>query len=476
MEFSKEQKWAFEKYLKKENIFITGPGGTGKSALIRYIQKDAQRKGFEIQVCALTGCAAVLLECKAKTVHSWAGIGLGNGEPEQLIRKILKNKILRANWRATDILVIDEVSMMSQKLFELLDTIGKAVRRGQQPFGGIQVIFSGDFYQLPPVGSREEPETCKFCFESPLWSTTFPLKNHVQLVKIFRQNDELYQKILNQLREGKLKRSSNDILMKNVNKPFPEDMQILPTKLFPTKMKVTNINGCEMNNLHGEEYEYKLKQCTSLEMTQSEKLKRALFTKEQINVELLYLQNNLPCEEILKLKVGAQVMCIANILLSNDDVICNGARGIVVSISSDGFPMVKYNNGYKMTMTPHTWASETIPGVGVAQIPLILAWALTIHKAQGATLDIAEIDAGSGIFECGQTYVALSRVKNLEGLYLSSFDFRKVMINRKVQEFYEELKKLEQETEEHVEEHVKEHVKEVKNEKVSFEEYANNNV
>ena len=473
MEFSKEQQQAFEKYLKRENIFITGPGGTGKSALIRYIQKDAQRKGFQIQVCALTGCAAVLLECKAKTVHSWAGIGLGNGEPDQLIRKILKNKILRDNWKATDILVIDEVSMMSQKLFELLDSIGKAVRYSQNPFGGIQLIFSGDFYQLPPVGSKEEPETCKFCFESPLWTTTFPRKNHVQLVKIFRQNDELYQKILNQLREGKLKRSSNEILMQNVNKSFPEDMQILPTKLFPTKIKVTNINACEMSNLNGEEYEYKIKQCTALEMTQSEKLKRVLFTKEQINAELLYLQNNLPCEEVLRLKIGAQVMCIANILLSNDDIICNGARGIVISISPDGFPTVKYNNGYKMTMMPHVWPSETIPGVGVAQIPLILAWALTIHKAQGATLDVAEIDAGSGIFECGQTYVALSRVKNLEGLYLSSFDFRKVMINRKVQEFYEELKKMEQEEPQINEEPVP--MKEMKEiTELNFEEYANN--
>jgi ATP-dependent exoDNAse (exonuclease V) alpha subunit len=130
------------------------------------------------------------------------------------------------------------------------------------------------------------------------------------------------------------------------------------------------------------------------------------------------------------------VMCIVNILLSNDDTLCNGARGIVTSISPDGYPVVRYNNGYQMTMTPHTWVSETIPGVGVSQIPLILAWALTIHKAQGATLDVAEVDAGAGIFECGQTYVALSRVKSLEGLYLSSFDFRKVMINKKVQEFY----------------------------------------
>lgn len=436
MEFSPEQKLAFQKYLDKENIFITGPGGTGKSALIKQIQKDANRKCYYIQVCALTGCAAVLLECKAKTVHSWAGIGLGNGTNEQMIKKIIKNKTARENWRSVDILVIDEVSMMSQKLFEMLDAIGKALRRNTKPFGGIQLIFSGDFYQLPPVGSKEEPETMNFCFESPLWYNTFPKENHIQLIKIFRQTDEVYQRILNQLREGKLKKSSNEILLQNVGKELSKDSPILPTKLFPTKNKVLNINTSEMTNLHGEEHTFKMKALTSLEMTPTERLIRANFTKEQIQTELLYMQNNLPCEEVLTIKVGAQVMCIVNILLSNEETLCNGARGIVTGISPDGYPVVRYNNGYQMTMTPHTWVSENIPGVGVSQIPLILAWALTIHKAQGATLDVAEVDAGAGIFECGQTYVALSRVKSLEGLYLSSFDFRKVMINKKVQEFY----------------------------------------
>jgi ATP-dependent DNA helicase PIF1 len=150
----------------------------------------------------------------------------------------------------------------------------------------------------------------------------------------------------------------------------------------------------------------------------------------------MYLQSNLRCDEIVKLKMGAQVMCIVNIQLDNGDILCNGARGVIVDISPQGLPIVEYKNGYKMTMYYHVWPSELIPGIGVSQVPLILAWALTIHKAQGSTLDVAEVDAGSGIFECGQTYVALSRVKSLEGLYLQSFDAKRVRVNRKVQEFY----------------------------------------
>jgi ATP-dependent DNA helicase PIF1 len=444
MEFSPEQQIAFDKYVQGQNIFITGPGGAGKSALIKYIQKDAFTRGKNIQVCAMTGCAAVLLECKAKTIHSWSGIGLGNGTTEEVIGKIVRNKYRKTMWKEVDILVLDEVSMMSQKLFDLLDTIGKIVRRNKtKPFGGIQLIFSGDFYQLPPVPTKDEPDTEKFCFESLMWFQTFPLQNHIILIKIFRQNDETYRRILNQVREGRIRRSSLDILLQQVGKTIPsEQLVVRPTKLFPIRNRVDYINSVEMERLPGEETLFKLKYHFDLEVSSGEKPVQKP-TKEQIHNELMHLQSNLRCEETIKLKIGSQVMCIVNMELTNGDMLCNGSQGIVVGYKETNCgtsmvtcPVVKYTSGYEIAMTPHMWPSENIPGIGVSQIPLILAWALTIHKAQGATLDIAEVDAGSGIFECGQTYVALSRVKSLEGLYLTSFDVTRIRIHKKVQDFY----------------------------------------
>ena len=443
MEFSVEQQIAFNKYIQGQNIFITGPGGTGKSALIKYIKQNADARCKIIQICALTGCASVLLECKAKTLHSWSGIGLGKGAIEQLIKKVQKNKHYKALWKETDILVVDEVSMMSLKLFETLDAIGKSVRKDRRPFGGLQLVFSGDFYQLPPVGDKDDPDTSKFCFESEFWFTTFPKENHVQLQKIFRQNDPIYQNILNQVREGRLKRSTNDILLSQVDKPKDDALTIKPTKLFPTRNKVDSINTSEMDKLGGDEKEFKMKYHGDLEMTAKERLQRTQVTPEQIKLELQYLKSNLRCDEIIKLKVGSQVMCIVNTELTNGEMLCNGSQGIVTRFSQEGSPVIRFsrsnnssNNSFEITMNYHIWPSETIPGVGVSQLPLILAWALTIHKAQGATLDVAEIDAGSSIFECGQTYVALSRVKSLEGLYLTSYDAKKIRINKKVQEFY----------------------------------------
>jgi ATP-dependent DNA helicase PIF1 len=449
MEFSEEQQIAFNKYIQGQNIFITGPGGTGKSALIKYVKRNADSRCKIIQVCALTGCASVLLECKAKTLHSWSGIGLGKGTIEQLIKKIQKNKHSKALWKETDILVVDEVSMMSLKLFETLDAIGKSVRKDRRPFGGLQLIFSGDFYQLPPVGDKDDPDTSKFCFESEFWFTTFPKQNHVQLKRIFRQNDPIYQNILNQVREGRLKRSTNDILLKQVDKPANDALTIKPTKLFPTRNKVDSINASEMDKLDGDDLEFKIKYHGDLEMTAKERLQRTQFTPEQIKNELQFLKSNLRCDEIIKLKIGSQVMCIVNIELSNGEMLCNGSQGIVVRFSQEGVPLIRFSranttsnttdnsNSFEITMNYHIWPSENIPGIGVSQLPLILAWALTIHKAQGATLDVAEIDAGSNIFECGQTYVALSRVKSLEGLYLTSYDPKKIRINKKVQEFYQ---------------------------------------
>ena len=440
MELSKEQQIAFDKYVQGHNIFITGPGGSGKSALIRLINEDAYKKFKNINVTALTGCAAVLLNCKAKTLHSWAGIGLGNGTIEQLVTKIKKNKFAKALWRGTDILVVDEVSMLSLKLFNVLNAIGKAVRNNPNPFGGIQIVFSGDFFQLPPVGDYLEPDTQRFCFESEDWNHVFNTHCQIQLVKIFRQTDEIYSTILNQIREGKIKRKSNDLLLQYVGRTFDAKLVAEPTKLYPTKNKVENINNSKMFGLKSDEKEYKIKYLKDLEMTKSEREMRIDYTDKDIQMELEFLANNLVCEKDMKLKVGAQVMSIINIQSERGLDVCNGSQGIITEFCNiTGLPRVKYNNGIEMVMIRNIWQSEKIPGIGVSQVPLILAWALTIHKSQGATLDAAEIDVGSGIFECGQTYVALSRVKSLDGLYLTSFDATKIRINKKVKEFYDNL-------------------------------------
>ena len=442
MELSQEQQLAFNKYVQGHNIFITGPGGTGKSELIRLINKHAYSQFKDIHVTALTGCASILLNCKAKTLHSWAGIGLGNGTVEELILKIKKNKFQKTIWKSTDILVVDEVSMLSLKLFNMLNDIGKAIRGNLKPFGGIQLIFSGDFYQLPPVGNKDDLDTQRFCFESDEWNSIFHRDNQIELKKIFRQTDEIYATILNQIREGKIKRRSNDLLLEYVGREYSPDLVAEPTKLFPTKNKVEQINISKMNNLHGEEREFNMKYVKNLEMTKSEKEIRREFTEKDIQLELDFLAGNLRCDKEIKLKIGANVMSIINIKSPQGDIlICNGSQGVVKGFcESTGCPKVKYNNGIEMVMTRHIWESDKIPGIGISQIPLILSWALTIHKSQGASLDAAEIDAGNGIFECGQTYVALSRVKSITGLYLTSFDPKRIRINKKVKEFYESLR------------------------------------
>jgi len=442
MELSIEQQIAFDKYIGGDNIFITGPGGTGKSALIKKIYQHAVANEKNIHVTALTGCAAVLLNCQAKTIHSWAKIGLGNGTIEHMVQKVNFDRFAKAAWRSTQILVVDEVSMLSLKLFNMLNEIGKFIRKNGKPFGGIQVIFSGDFYQLPPVGSRDEPDTMKFCFESAQWNTVFPPSSQIQLVKIFRQTDEIYSVILNQIRVGKFKKKSHELLMTYVGRTPDPNLVTEPTKLYPIKSKVEHINSSKLSAIITEEQIYETKYVTDLKTTTLEAEKFVNYTEKAILAELNYLAGNLMCDKEVRIKIGAQVMCIVNYKSDSGGGIdiCNGSQGIVTGFC-EGFPIVKYNNGVTRTMYRHVWASEKIPNIGVSQVPLILAWALTIHKSQGATLDAAEIDVGSEVFACGQTYVALSRVKSLDGLYLKSFDVNRIQIDKKVREYYEALPK-----------------------------------
>lgn len=428
--FSDDQYEIFQNYKQGKNIFITGPGGCGKSFLIKHIVTHAKENIKKMAVCAMTGCAAVLLDCGATTVHSWAGIGLAKADDDVIIKRISLNKFKRKNWLQTQLLIIDEVSMMSKRMFELLDAIGKQIRKSAKPFGGIQVIMSGDFYQLPPVGNKGDPDSYRFCFESPHWDDTFDYQ--MLLDKPFRQTDEEYIEVLNQIREGKLYKNGYDILRHRVKIEY-KDKEIKPVKLYPIKKSVEAINKTEINKLDGEfiTYKYTVKYEPTEEDRKMPGFKEP--SQKQMEIEEQTILKNSLFEKELSLKKGSQVMCIKNIDLDNG--ICNGSTGIVINFDRDNNPIVKFSNTLRLIQR-ETWQSETIPGFGITQIPLILAWAVTIHKSQGATLDMAEVDIGSSIFSDGQTYVALSRVKSIDGLYINSFNPTKINANKKVIEFY----------------------------------------
>lgn len=405
---SNDQLRAFESYKNSENIFISGYAGTGKSYLIKNIYEDATKNGKKIQITAMTGCAAVLLG-NAKTLHSWASIGIGNAPIEKLIANIRKyNKT--ENWTKLDILVIDEISMMSKTLFELLDAIAKKMRKNQKIFGGIQLICCGDFHQLPPVENE-------FCFESPLWDKTFI--KQVVFKENFRQKGDLeYQTVLNEIREGQVSPESCKLLIECSKKEITDEIK--PTVLYPTKKFADQINQFELMTIDEEQHIY---------------LK--LFTPEVSGGPIkdeLEKQKGM-YEDKLILKVGSQVMCIANI--SQDEGIVNGSQGIIIGFVN-GYPEVKFKHITRV-IQPHKWINDKYEDYGISQIPLILSWAITIHKAQGITLDNAMINIGSSVFEYGQAYVALSRLTSREGLYIKSLDIAKIRANPKVIDFYKKI-------------------------------------
>ena len=453
---SQEQRYALQEFENGENLFITGPGGTGKTHFIHVLVANSESRQKIIQVCALTGCASILLGCNARTIHSWSGIRNGKGEIDKIIEDIRRNKKLMKNWREIQILVIDEVSMMSKRIFELLDEIGRNIRHcHHKSFGGIQIVFTGDFYQLPPVGNAGEPGSTEFCFESPIWQETFLEANHIELRTMFRQKDPIFQSILLNVRKGRITAEQIVLLQKLVNREYnsEENNGVVPTKLFPTIARVDHYNRMMFDQIQEISYDYASQiktNCTTflesgrpIAKEDIDKCKKITKTVQEREIE--YLKNNTPCVDILSLKKGAVVMSTVNLDIENG--ICNGSTGIVIDfqtrLGSIPNPVVKFANGIQKVMEIQYWQSEEYPSIAVGNFPLRLAWAMTIHKSQGATLSLAEIDIGESIFENGQSYVALSRVQSLHGLYLSDFNPKKIRANPKVTAFYDKIDEVE---------------------------------
>lgn len=452
---SSEQKYAFAKFAQGRNVFVTGPGGTGKTRLIQFMVEYMNAHGRPHQVCALTGCAAVLLNCRAKTIHSWSGIRLGKGNINDIVNRVVRNRCMAKNWKSTEVLIVDEVSMMSSKMFEILDQIGRAIRKNPgKPFGGIQLVFTGDFFQLPPIPDYEDPMSGQFCFQHPRWAATFKSADCIELSTFFRQTDPTYISILQEVRRGKITEASADLLEQRVNKrPAVAKDGIVPTKLFPIRSKVDYINDTMYSKLGGDERIYQISVKTNAKthidsgnpLTFEETARCEELMPEQMSREVDLLISSLLTEKVVRLKLGAFVMCSAN--LDVERGICNGSQGVIVDFAETVLqedltqktiivPVVRFANGVTMRITPHPRQSEEYPCIIVSHIPLCLAWALTIHKIQGATLDMAEMDVGKTVFAEGQTYVALSRVKSLDGLYLSEFNPLKIKASPLVTEFY----------------------------------------
>lgn len=446
---SDEQKCVFHDVIEGHCMFITGDGGTGKSFLIQSIKNNLQRisaglpveNGFienadgtrrfihpsrkkRVSVTALTGCAAILLGKGAKTLHSWAGIGKGQGTYAELWQKV-KHGTAYSNWLSTDVLIIDEVSMLTAALLDKLNKIAKKLRANSAPFGGIQVLMFGDFFQLPPVIKQEELNNqenpnARFAFQASCWSEIIQ-KIHV-LKTIYRQRDPLFQSLLRNIRRGILSSDLETILRSRIDDSW-QNNRIRPTLIYPRRAEVTMINENNLSALSPPKYTFKA------DIVFSDKFKHNNFNRK--DPEFLrataFMDSEAPYLTELTLAKNAQVMLIYNLDLMQG--LCNGSRGIIIDFVEPGnIPIVEFTNGIKIPVGRVSWEyeDERFEGIYRTQIPLRLAYACTIHKSQGASIDCALIDIGKTCFEYGQAYVALSRVRSLEGLWIHDFDTKSI--------------------------------------------------
>lgn len=433
-----EQQAVLQEVHEGRNIFITGAGGTGKTFLIHEIKRQLEAKGKKVAVTSLTGMAALLIGESARTIHSWSGVNAGTRSVDDMYEFIRKcQPKIREAWRTSKTLIIDEISMMSDELFQKLDDLGRRLRwKPDAPFGGIQLICLGDFYQLPPINT-------KFVFESYRWDET--IQTIVVLDTIYRQKDPVFQKILNEIRIGEVSDETDTILKTRLNLDFSKE-PIQPTKIFTRRDMVDSVNKKGLEALNTESKTFNI---TTKGKANTDAIRNAI---KKMDSSAQYVES-------LELKIGAQVMLITN--LDQETGLVNGKVGVVtrfkepctelvekenklgtlvkVPVQVSERVCVRFKNGQETDIGIYEWKVEGYETVSRNQIPLVLAYAVTTHKSQGATLESAYIDIGRSVFEYGQAYVALSRVKSLDALYLHDYDRKAIRAHPKVITYYKSL-------------------------------------
>lgn len=374
------------------NVFLTGSAGTGKTYVLnKYIEYLKERK-VPVAITASTGIAATHMN--GMTIHSWAGIGIKEKLTQGNLVSMKSKKYLKEHLEKSKVLIIDEISMLHKNQLNLVDQVLKYFKENDEPFGGIQVVLCGDFYQLPPIGRAGELSRDKFSFMSEAWVNSNLAVCY--LTEQFRQEDNKLNFILNEIRSGSISPSSINQLEGAKNNDLGLETEV--TKLFTHNYDVDKINAEHLLNIDGE---FEL-----------------FIAKTKGNKKLVEtLRNSVLASENLQLKVGAKVMFVKN---NNEKGYVNGSLGKVLAFNDKGFPTVHMHNGKVITVEKESWTIQDDNSKVLAsydQFPLRLAWAITVHKCQGMTLEEAEVDL-SKTFEKGQGYVALSRLKKLENLKL----------------------------------------------------------
>jgi ATP-dependent exoDNAse (exonuclease V) alpha subunit len=396
------------------NVFLTGPAGSGKTFVLNKFAEYLKKNFFRAAITASTGIAATHLG--GLTIHSWAGIGIKENLTRYDLEDILHNDKICSRIERAQVLIIDEISMLPPKVLEMVNSVCQGVRKNLQPFGGLQFVACGDFFQLPPI-SRDGGEK-QFAFESLAWQKA-DLKI-CYLEEQHRQEDSGYLKILNEIRDNKVSAWAREKLNGRLNRNISGWEK--PTKLYTHNIDVDLINKKELGKIVGKPKTYEMSVRGAKNLV--ENLKRGCLAPEE-----------------LVLKVGAVVMFVRNKFSADKPVYVNGTMGRVAGFNGSNMPIIETRNG-KVEAGRESWTIE-VNGetkAEITQLPLKLAWAITIHKSQGLSMDCAEIDL-SKCFEPGMGYVALSRVRTLEGLKLLGLNEMSLQVSERISEFDKWIRK-----------------------------------